>query len=174
MLGSEPGAWCVTARLRVNGQVHDVAAAGSSSLLHVLRNDLGLTGTKVGCEAEQCGACTVLLDGAPRMACRVPLSEALAHDVTTVEGLERDGKLHPLQKAFLAENAAQCGYCTPGILVRAAALLVRSPALDDARIRHALRDHLCRCGAHNRVVRAVRRVSAEVESRRAGNDGDVP
>jgi len=149
------------ARLRVNGELHEVVAAAATSLLHVLRNDLGLTGTKVGCEAEQCGACTVLLDGEPRMACRVPLSEALDHEVTTVEGLARGGELHPLQRALLAENAAQCGYCTPGILVRASALLARQPAPDDAQIRSALRDHLCRCGAHNRVVRAIQRAAGE-------------
>jgi len=149
-------------RLKVNGQWREVDAPADAPLLYVLRNDLGLTAAKIGCEREQCGACTVLLDGAPRMACRVPLGDVGEQDVATVEGLASAEALHPLQRAFLAENAAQCGYCTAGILMRAAALLATDPAPDEAAIRRALRDHLCRCGAHNRVVRAIRRAADEL------------
>jgi nicotinate dehydrogenase subunit A len=152
------------AELEVNGRVHVVEAPSGTPLLYVLRNDLGLTGTKLGCGLEQCGACTVLLDGAPRMSCRLPLSEAVGRSVLTVEGLGSRAAPHPLQRAFLAENAAQCGYCTAGILVRAKALLDRSPDPSDAEMRAALRDNLCRCGAHNRVLRAIRRAAREGRS----------
>jgi nicotinate dehydrogenase subunit A len=147
--------------LEVNGQLRAVDAPADTPLLYVLRNDLGLTGTKLGCGLEQCGACTVLLDGEPRLSCRLPLGEALGHSVRTVEGLGTAAAPHPLQRAFLAENAAQCGYCTAGILVRASALLEQRPDPGEAEIRSALRDHLCRCGAHNRVVRAIRRAARE-------------
>ena len=152
------------AELEVNGQRRAVDAAPETPLLYVLRNDLGLTGTKLGCGLEQCGACTVLVDGAPRMACRLPLREALGKRVLTVEGLGTRAAPHPLQRAFLAENAAQCGFCTAGILMRAAALLEHSPDPSEAEIRTALRDKLCRCGRHNRVVRAIRRAAQEGRS----------
>jgi nicotinate dehydrogenase subunit A len=145
--------------LDINGQRREVDAAPDTPLLFVLRNDLGLTGTKLGCGLEQCGACTVLIDGEPRMSCRLPLREAAGTRVTTVEGLGTAEAPHPLQRAFLEENAAQCGYCTAGILVRAKALLDRNADPSDGEIRTALRDHLCRCGAHNRVVRAIRRAA---------------
>jgi nicotinate dehydrogenase subunit A len=147
------------AELEVNGELHEVGAARETPLLYVLRNDLGLTGTKLGCALEQCGACTVLLDGEPRMSCRLPLAEATGRRVLTVEGLGTREAPHPLQRAFLEENAAQCGYCIAGILVRAKALLDRNPDPSDREVRVALRDNLCRCGAHNRVVRAVLRAA---------------
>jgi nicotinate dehydrogenase subunit A len=152
------------AELEVNGQLHEVGAANETPLLYVLRNDLGLTGTKLGCALEQCGACTVLLDGEPRMSCRLPLGEAIGHRVLTVEGLGTREAPHPLQRAFLEENAAQCGFCTAGILVRAKALLDRNRDPSERDVRVALRDNLCRCGAHNRVVRAVLRAAREEKS----------
>jgi len=152
------------AELEVNGRLHEVEAAPDTPLLYVLRNDLGLTGTKLGCGLEQCGACTVLLDGEPRMSCRLPLAEAIGRSVLTVEGLGSRAAPHPLQRAFREENAAQCGYCTAGILVRAKALLDRNPDPSDAEIRTALRDNLCRCGAHNRVLHAIRRAAREGRS----------
>lgn len=147
------------AELDVNGQMRTVDASPETPLLYVLRNDLGLTGTKLGCGLEQCGACTVLVDGEARMSCRLPLREAIGRRVLTVEGLGTSAAPHPLQRAFLDENAAQCGYCTAGILVRAKALLDRNADPSDAEIRAALRDNLCRCGAHNRVVRAIKRAA---------------
>jgi nicotinate dehydrogenase subunit A len=147
------------AELEVNGEKRGVEASPDTPLAYVLRNDLGLTGTKLGCGLEQCGACTVLLDGEPRSSCRLPLREALGKQVLTVEGLGTREAKSPLQQAFLEENAAQCGFCTAGILVRATALLDRTPDPSDVEIRAALRDNLCRCGAHNRVVRAIRRAA---------------
>jgi nicotinate dehydrogenase subunit A len=145
--------------LEVNGEARTVAVPLETPLLYVLRNDLGLTGTKLGCALEQCGACAVLIDGEPRMSCRLPLREAVGKRVTTVEGLGTREHPHPLQRAFLEENAAQCGYCTAGILIRAKALLDQTPNPSDGEIRRALRDHLCRCGSHVRVLRAIRRTA---------------
>jgi nicotinate dehydrogenase subunit A len=151
----------VTIELEVNGELRRVQAAPDTPLLYVLRNDLGLCAAKLGCGLEQCGSCTVIVDGEARMSCRLPIS-ALAHsEITTLEGIGTREQLHPLQRAFIAENAAQCGYCTAGILMTAKALLDRNPSPDESEIRHALRDNLCRCGAHNRVVRAVQRVARE-------------
>jgi nicotinate dehydrogenase subunit A len=151
------------AELTVNGTTRTVEAAPRTPLLRVLRDELGLTATKEGCSLEQCGACTVLVDGEARMSCRLALRDVGGARITTLEGLGTPESPHPLQRAFIAENAAQCGYCTSGILMRAAALLATTPDPDEARIREALRDNLCRCGAHNRVVRAVRRAASETK-----------
>jgi nicotinate dehydrogenase subunit A len=148
-------------RVTVNGVETEVAADGDVPLLYVLRNDLGLKGTRFGCGTAQCGACFVLLDGHPTPSCDTPLWSAAGKDITTVEGLGGAAGLHPLQRAFLEEQAAQCGYCTSGVLVSAAALLRRNPRPSDEEVRAALDRNLCRCGSHNRMVRAVLRAAGE-------------
>jgi len=153
-------------RLRVNGAVAEVAASPDTPLLYVLRNDLGLIAAKLGCEQEQCGACTVLIDGEARTCCTLPVREAVDHEITTLEGLGTKPAPHALQRAFLAENAAQCGYCTSGMLMRAAGLLRRKQKPDAVEIRRELEPHLCRCGSHNRVLRAVARAADELASTR--------
>lgn len=130
-----------------------------ASLLHALRGPLGLSGPRFGCGAEQCGCCMVLVDGKPVPSCTAPVSSVAGRGVVTVEGLGAPGSPHPLQAAFLAEQAGQCGWCLSGILVSAAALLAADPDPDDGAIRRALDPHLCRCGSHNRIVRAVRRAA---------------
>ena len=150
--------------LKINGQSREVDVEADTPLLHVLRDELGLTGAKLGCGLEQCGACTVLVDGEARMTCRLPVGQLADCEVTTLEGLGTREAPHPLQQAFVAENAAQCGYCTAGILVRAAALLAKTADPSEREIRTALREHLCRCGAHNRVVRAIRRAARSNDS----------
>ena len=147
--------------LKINGELKRVDAAPDTPLLYVLRNDLGLTAAKLGCGLEQCGACTVIVDGEARMSCRVPISALSGSAITTLEGIGTQQAPHPLQRAFIAENAAQCGYCTAGILMAAKALLDRNKRPSETEIRGALRDNLCRCGAHNRVVRAVQRAARE-------------
>lgn len=144
-------------RITVNGQEHAVAATPETPLLTVLRNELGLVAAKYGCGLGRCGACTVHLDGEAALACVVPVGEVGGREVVTLEGLGGPEALHPLQEAFLAEQAAQCGYCTPGIVMAAAALLARNPAPSDAEIREALAGTLCRCGAHVRILRAIHR-----------------
>ena len=149
--------------LRVNGQPRSVDAAMDTPLLLVLRNDLGLIAAKLGCGLEQCGSCTVLVDGEARTSCRLPVGSVAGSEITTLEGIGTAEAPHPLQRAFIAENAAQCGYCTSGILVTAKALLDRTRRPSTAEVRHALRDNLCRCGSHNRVLRAVQRAARELE-----------
>ena len=140
--------------LRINGTLHSVAAPASARLLDVLRDDLGLKGTRFGCGTNECGACHVLLDGRSVAACDTPLWAATDREVTTVEGLPER-----LRAAFVAEQAAQCGYCSSGMLVGAAALLRAQSHPTESQVREALDGHLCRCGAHNRIVRAVLRAS---------------
>jgi nicotinate dehydrogenase subunit A len=142
-------------RLRVNGADHEVACDPDTPLLYVLRNDLGLLGVKFGCGLGLCGACNVLVDGRPVHSCDTPVRAVVGKAVTTVEGLGDDGRPHRLQETFVEEQALQCGYCTAGMLVTAAALLEREPDVDEAGVRRALDGNLCRCGAHNRIVRAV-------------------
>jgi nicotinate dehydrogenase subunit A len=151
-------------KLRVNGAERSVEADPAASLLGVLRGQLGLTGTNFGCGANQCGACHVLIDGAAVASCDTPLWAATGKDIVTVEGLGTPERPHPLQLAFLAEQAGQCGYCLPGILISAAALLRRNPDPSDADVRAALDRNLCRCGAHNRIVRAVLRAAKEAQT----------
>lgn len=149
----------------LNGAAVSVEASGAP-LLHVLRGELALSGPRFGCGAEQCGACVVLVDGAPAYACTLAADAVEGRRVTTVEGLGSPEAPHPLQRAFLEEQAGQCGFCLSGILVAAAALLARNPSPDDAAIRAALDAHLCRCGSHNRIIRAVQRAAAEMASDR--------
>ena len=147
-------------RLEVNGSPHEIAADPETPLLYVLRNDLGLTAAKYGCGLEQCGACTVLIDGEALPSCATPVGSLAGRAITTLEGLGTPECLHPLQAAFVAERAAQCGYCIPGMIVAAKALLDRVPAPTDGEIREALAGNLCRCGTHPRILAAVRRAAA--------------
>ena len=154
-------------RIEVNGKTREIEAGDNATLLHVLRNDLGLTATRFGCGTGQCGACHVLIDGHAVAACDTPLWAAAGKRVTTVEGLGSEAHPHPLQTAMLDEQAAQCGYCLSGVMISAAALLERNPAPDEAAVREALDRNLCRCGAHNRMVRAVMRAAAQMNSGKA-------
>jgi nicotinate dehydrogenase subunit A len=147
----------VTVRLEVNGVERDVVAEPDRSLLTVLRDELDLTGAKYGCGEGECGACIVLVDGAPAPACRTRLSEVAGRRVLTIEGLAKDGVLHPAQRAFVELAALQCGFCTPGMILAVVALLEHDRAPTDAAIRRALDRNLCRCGAHVRILAAVRR-----------------
>ncbi|MDB5965738.1 MAG: (2Fe-2S)-binding protein [Polaromonas sp.] len=151
-------------QLQVNGSARSVQADEATPLLYVLRNDCGLKGTRFGCGAAQCGACQVLLDGVPVPACDTPLWAAEGKSVLTVEGLAQAGALHPLQQAFIDEQAAQCGYCLSGILMSATALLQENPDPTEAAVRQALDKHLCRCGTHNRIVRAVLRAASVMKA----------
>ena len=148
--------------LTVNGKSHAVSAEPETALLYVLRNDLKLKGARFGCGLGQCGACTVLVDGKPVQSCDFPLSAAVGRAITTIEGLAPDGELHPLQSAFIAEQAAQCGYCVTGIIMAAKALLDANPRPADAEIRAALKGNLCRCGTHQRILRAIHRAAREI------------
>lgn len=149
-------------RFTVNGTETALEVDSDTPLLYALRNDLELKGTRFGCGSGQCGACIVLIDGHPTPACDTPLWAVEGKRITTVEGLSKGSKLHPLQHAFLAEQAAQCGYCTSGILISAAALLAKNPKPTEVEVREALDRNLCRCGSHNRMVRAVLRAASEL------------
>ncbi len=153
--------------LTVNGRAVNVAVAHDDTpLLDVLRNELRLTGTRFGCGLEQCGCCTVLIDGKPEKSCTRPVSSVAGRRVTTVEGLGTPEHPHPLQQAFLEEQAGQCGYCLSGILISAKALLDRNPAPTRPEIARALDDNLCRCGTHNRIIRAVEKAAARMREAR--------
>ena len=149
--------------LRVNGERKTLSVDADTPLLYVLRNDVGLNGPKFGCGLAQCGACTVLVGGKPVRSCVTPMS-AVKGPVTTIEGLGTLDKLHPLQRAFIEEQACQCGYCGNGMVMSAKALLERNPAPTAGQIRRALNGHLCRCASHNRIVRAVLRAAKEMRS----------
>ncbi len=148
-----------TLKLRINGRTHTVLAEPRTTLLFVLRETLGLTGTKVGCERGECGACTVLFDGTPRYACLTLAVEAQGHEVTTLEGLMKGEELGPVQRAFLEEDAFQCGYCTPGQIMAAEGLLRANadPTIDE--IRTGMSGNICRCGTYAHIFRAVRKAS---------------
>jgi nicotinate dehydrogenase subunit A len=145
--------------LEVNGQRRGVSAAPDTPLLYVLRNDLGLVGSRFGCGTGQCGACFVIVEGKAVPSCDTPLWSVSNKSITTVEGLANGAELHPVQKALLDEQAAQCGYCSSGIAIAAAAFLSRNRNPSEQEVREALDRNLCRCGAHNRVVRAVLRAA---------------
>ncbi len=148
-----------TIELIVNGTARSVNTDPDTPLLYVLRQNLGLTGSHLGCGLNQCGACNVLIDGHVNAACDTPLWSVAGKTVTTIEGLGNRDNPHPLQSAFINEQAAQCGYCLSGILITAAALLEANPDPDEKEIRAALDDNLCRCGAHNRIVRAIKKAA---------------
>jgi len=147
--------------LKVNGADRRASVEPDTPLLYILRNDFELNGPRFGCGLAQCGACTVLVEGRPTRSCVTPVSAIGAKPVTTLEGLGTKDKLHPLQKAFIEEQAAQCGYCANGMIMSAKALLDKTPKPTEAQIRKALAANLCRCGTHNRIVRAVLRASKE-------------
>lgn len=153
-----------TITLKVNGKEYAVSAAPAITLQFALRDDMGLTGTKFGCGMAQCGCCTVLLDGEPIRSCVTPASAAIGRDVQTIEGLGTPDAPHPLQKAWIDAQAPQCGYCQPGQLMEAAALLQRNPSPSEQEIRDALDGHLCRCGTYNRIVQAVQLASERMRS----------
>ena len=144
-----------TIDFRLNGEPVKIDVDGERMLLWVLRHDLGLTGTKYGCGKAFCGACTVLIGGKPQRSCRTPVRNVRGTEVLTIEGLARGGKLHPLQEAFVAEGALQCGYCTPGMILTAYSLLLEKPEPTEAEIIEGMDGNLCRCGAHGRIVRAI-------------------
>lgn len=146
--------------LLVNGTTRAVDADGEESLLSVLRDQLDLTGTKYGCGEGQCGACTVLLDGYPRRSCHTPIAAAAKKQITTIEGLAREGHLHPLQQAFLEVGSFQCGYCTSGMIMTAVALLKATPNPSDSDIIRFMNGNICRCGTYPRIVAAIRRAAA--------------
>jgi len=148
--------------LTVNGEKRVLDIPANVPLLWALRDDLGLTGTRYGCGLGQCGACFVIAGGRERASCLMTVDQA-AHEkleITTVEGLAKGDRLHPVQQAFIDEDAMQCGYCTSGMLIGAAALLMQDPHPDEATIKERMANHLCRCGVYNRVVRAIQRASA--------------
>lgn len=152
-----------TIRFTLNGKPVSLFVDGERMLLWVLRTDLGLTGTKFGCGEGFCGACTVIIDGEPVRSCQYPLRDVEGKKVLTIEGLAKDGRLHPLQKAFIKHDALQCGYCTPGMILTAYGLLLKDPKPGESDIRDALEGNLCRCGAHTRIVRAVRDAAGAME-----------
>jgi nicotinate dehydrogenase subunit A len=151
----------VATTITVNGKAHSLEAAGDTPLLYVLRNDLELNGAKYGCGFAQCGACTVVIDGKAVRSCVTPLSAVTGKAVTTIEGLGSAAAPHPLQKAFVEEQAAQCGYCANGMIMTAKTLLDKNPRPTEAQIRKALAANYCRCGTHNRIVRAIQRAAKE-------------
>jgi aerobic-type carbon monoxide dehydrogenase small subunit (CoxS/CutS family) len=153
--------------LQVNGKAVRVDVDGERSLLSVLRDDLDLTGAKYGCGEGECGACTVLVDGAPRRSCRLNVGEIGRRSISTIESLERDGKLHPVQEAFLKEDALQCGYCTCGMIMTACALLQRTKNPSEAEIVRAMNGNVCRCGTYQRIIAAIKDAAANMN----GNGG---
>jgi nicotinate dehydrogenase subunit A len=154
-------------KLRVNGREHDVSAEPKTPLLYVLRNDLQLKGSRFGCGAGQCGACMVIIDGAAVPSCDTPLWSAAGKDITTVEGLGTPEKPHPVQQAFLDEQAAQCGYCINGIMMAAVALLRKTKNPTDEQIIAALDRNLCRCGTHVRILKAIRNAARRSQGQSA-------
>jgi len=151
--------------IEVNGKRYSVGYPPDTPLLFVLRDELGLTGTKYGCGEGQCGACTVLLAGVPRRSCQIPVSAAAAKPVTTIEGLQKDGKLHPVQQAFLDAGAFQCAYCTSGLVMSSVGLLETNAHPSQEEIVQFLQGHVCRCGTHPRVIEAVEQAAKMIEER---------
>ncbi len=150
-----------TIRFRLNGKPTTLETDGDRTLLWVLRTDLGLTGTKYGCGESICGACTVVVNGEAVRSCSVPVSSVDGAEVITIEGLARDGKLHPLQEAFIDHGGFQCGYCTPGMIMNAYAFLRAHPKASREAIVKGMEDNLCRCGAHQRIIAAIEEVARE-------------
>ena len=160
-LPEAPGAMDQVIELTVNGRHHEIRGGGDLPLLDVLRGELGLAGPRFGCGIGLCGACFVLVDGQPRSSCDLPAADVAGRDIVTVEGLAAGGRLHPVQQAFIDEQAAQCGYCTSGMVISAVALLRSGPAPTEDQVREAMDRNLCRCGAHGRVIRAVLRAAGQ-------------
>ncbi len=153
-----------TISITVNGSPHTREIEPSLLLVEFLRETLGLTGTHVGCDTSQCGACTVLVDGRATKSCTVLAVQADGAQVVTIEGLAKDGQLHPLQRAFQAEHATQCGFCTPGLILTAVDLLSRNPEPSDAEIRDGIEGNLCRCTGYHNIVRAIGSAASEMRS----------
>lgn len=145
--------------IKVNGAAHSIIADPSAPLLYVLRNELELNGPKYGCGLQQCGACMVLVDGKAQSSCMLPVSAIKDQNITTLEGLSKGDELHPVQEAFVTEQAAQCGYCLNGMVMATVSLLSEHPHPDDTQIRDGLQRNLCRCGTHSRIINAVKRAS---------------
>jgi aerobic-type carbon monoxide dehydrogenase small subunit (CoxS/CutS family) len=152
-----------TISFQLNGKKTKVLIDSTQTLLWVLRNHFGLTGTKFGCGMGFCGTCTVLIDNEPVRSCSLPLSEVAGKKVVTIEGLAKNGKLHPVQKAFVEHDALQCGYCTPGMIMNATGLLLKNPNPSIQQIKDGMEDNLCRCGAHVRIVQAVETAAKEMK-----------
>ena len=150
--------------LTVNGRVHALEIAPEIPLLYVLRNDLGLKAAKFGCGLEQCGACTVIVGSETVLSCKFPIGRVGSREVTTLEGLATVDRLHPLQQAFIDAGAAQCGFCTPGMIMATLGLLAWNRNPSDAEIRRALAENLCRCGSHARILTAVRRAARVMDA----------
>lgn len=153
-------------QLVVNDRPYRVVVAPQTTLLQLIRDHLGLTGTKEGCGKGQCGACTVLMDGQPVNSCLILAVQAQGHRIVTIEGLEQDGELDPVQQAFIDEGAVQCGFCTPGLVLSARALLDRLPHPDEGQIKEAISGHLCRCTGYSAILRAIRRAGEGDKARK--------
>jgi aerobic-type carbon monoxide dehydrogenase small subunit (CoxS/CutS family) len=147
----------------LNGKKVEITTDPNQTLLWALRNQLGLTGTKFGCGSGFCGACTVLINREPTRSCMLPVSDISGKELITIEGLARNGKLHPLQKAFIDHDALQCGYCTPGMIMTAAGMLIKNPSVTRQEIIDGLEENLCRCGAHSRIIDAVETAAKEMK-----------
>ena len=146
-------------KIHVNGEEHEVLTETHNTLLEVLREDLGLTGTKRGCDLGACGACTILIDGKPTLSCLTLAADAQGKEIVTIEGLARDGELHPIQKAFVEKGAIQCGFCTPGMVMTTKAFLDEHPHPAEGEIRRAISGNLCRCTGYAKIVEAIRSVA---------------
>lgn len=153
-------------RVKVNGSSYKIDVKPNRTLLEVLRYDLGFTGTKEGCGTGSCGACTVLMDGQAVNSCMIFIAEAEGKEITTIEGLSREGKLHPLQQSFIDEGAVQCGFCTPGMILTAKALLDSNPRPTEAEIKEAIAGNLCRCTGYEKIIRAIMSVARLTEKGR--------
>ena len=150
-------------KVSINGEKHEAEVEPRLLLVHMIREELRLTGTHIGCDTSHCGACTVLLDGRPVKSCTVFAVQAHGREITTVEGLEQDGKLHPLQEAFMAEHGLQCGYCTPGMLMTGVAFLKKNPDPTEDDIRRAISGNLCRCTGYVNIVKSVQHAAAKLQ-----------
>jgi len=155
-----------TLSFKLNGKPMEMALDGERSLLWVLRTDLGLTGTKYGCGEGVCGACTVLVDKEPVRSCQFSVKDVNGKEVITIEGLSKNGDLHPLQKAFVSHDALQCGFCTPGMILNAYALLLKNPEPTREEIVESMEDNLCRCGSYGRIIEAIQTAAQEMKEAR--------
>ena len=152
-----------TIKFQLNGKATEALIDPTQTLLWVLRNHFGLTGTKFGCGMGFCGACTVLIDNEPVRSCQLSVGDTAGKNIVTVEGLAANGKLHPVQKAFVEHDALQCGFCTPGMIMNATGLLIKNPAPSVQQIKEGMENNLCRCGAHMRIIEAVQTASKEMK-----------